>query len=48
MGNEGNGVSENILDMCDEYIYIDMDNKCESLNVAVAASIIMYEFERKD
>ena len=46
MGNEGNGVSKSILDMCDEYIYIDMNASCESLNVAVATSIILYELDK--
>lgn len=43
MGNEGAGVSSNILDKCDKYMYIRMNNKCESLNVGVATSIILYE-----
>ena len=43
MGNEGNGVSKEILDLCDDYIYIDISDKCESLNVGVATSIILYE-----
>lgn len=46
MGNEGNGVESKILDKCDEYIYINMNKNCESLNVAVATSIILYEFKR--
>ncbi len=46
MGNEGNGVSQNIKDMCDENIYINMNEKCESLNVAVATSIILYELNK--
>ena len=46
MGNEGSGVKENILNLCDEYIYIDMNNKCESLNVSVATSIILYELDK--
>ena len=43
MGNEGNGVKEEILNMCDEYMYIPMNQNCESLNVAVATSIILYK-----
>ncbi|MBR3198509.1 MAG: RNA methyltransferase [Bacilli bacterium] len=43
MGNEGNGVSEELVKMSDENIYIPMNEKCESLNVAVATSIILYE-----
>ncbi len=46
MGNEGNGVKLNILDLCSEYIYIDMNNACESLNVGVATSIILYELDK--
>lgn len=46
MGNEGNGMSEFTSELCDEFIYIDMNSKCESLNVGVATSIILYEFER--
>lgn len=47
VGNEGSGVSNEILDMCDEYIYIDMNKKCESLNVGIASSIVMYEINKK-
>ena len=47
MGNEGNGVHDEILDMCDHYIYIPMKNNVESLNVAVATSIILYEFNKR-
>ncbi len=46
MGNEGNGVKKELLDMCDEYIYIKMNDSCESLNVAVATSIILYELDK--
>ena len=46
MGNEGKGVKKELLDLCDEYIHIDMNESCESLNVAVATSIILYELNR--
>lgn len=46
MGNEGKGVKRSLLDLCDEYIHIDMNKECESLNVAVATSIILYELNR--
>lgn len=45
MGNEGKGISEEISKMCSEFIYIPMNNNCESLNVAVATSIILYELD---
>ena len=43
MGNEGNGLSQNILNQCDKKLYIPMNPKVESLNVGVACSIILYE-----
>ena len=43
IGNEGNGMSENVKEMCDEFINIKINKSCESLNAGVAASIIMYE-----
>ncbi len=46
MGNEGQGVEEAILDLCDEYLYIEIDDRCESLNVGVATSIILYELSK--
>jgi len=46
MGNEGNGISEVSSELCDEFIYIDMNSNCESLNVGVATSIILYELDK--
>ena len=46
MGNEGQGVRREILDMCDKYLFIDMNDQVESLNVAVATSILLYEFNK--
>ena len=43
LGNEGNGISNEIKSFCDEFVYINMNNSCESLNVGIAASILMYE-----
>lgn len=47
LGNEGQGVKEEVLDLCDCYANILMDDMCESLNVGVASSIIMYELYKK-
>jgi len=47
VGNEGSGVSENLLEMCSDNIYIPIPSVCESLNVAVATSIILYELRNK-
>lgn len=46
MGNEGNGVKDDISSFADETIYIPMNDACESLNVAIATSIILYEFNK--
>ena len=46
MGNEGNGVRLEILSKCNEYAHIVMNDNCESLNVAVATSIILYELSK--
>ena len=46
MGNEGNGVKKEILNLCSDYIYIDMNQSCESLNVGIATSIILYELNK--
>lgn len=46
VGNEGSGVSNELLDLCDFYAYIKMNEKCESLNVGVATSIIIHELNK--
>ena len=43
VGNEGNGVSKKVSDYADYTIYIKTNNNVESLNVAVATSILLYE-----
>lgn len=47
IGNEGRGISKIVHDKCDNFVYIDMNDKCESLNAGVASSIIMYEVNKK-
>lgn len=42
VGNEGEGLSNEILDMCDVKLNIEMNKNCESLNVGVATGIILY------
>lgn len=46
MGNEGKGMSNKLDELCDSFIYIDMNPSCESLNVGVATSIILYELDK--
>lgn len=43
VGNEGQGISLDTKKLCSDFVYIPMNQDCESLNVGVAASIIMYE-----
>lgn len=44
LGNEGSGVSQTVLSLVDQSIYIPMQGSAESLNVAIAAAIVMYQF----
>ncbi|MBQ7794515.1 MAG: RNA methyltransferase [Clostridia bacterium] len=46
VGNEANGVSDELLELCDELVIIPILGKAESLNAAVAAAILMYEAVR--
>ena len=43
LGNEGQGISRELIDVCDVMVKIPLSPNCESLNVAVAASIISWE-----
>ena len=47
IGNEGSGVSEEILPLCTDRVTIPMAGKAESLNAAAAAAIAMWEISRK-
>ncbi len=47
IGNEGNGLSDETADLADAYIKIPMEGKVESLNAAIAATILMYEANRQ-
>lgn len=46
IGNEGNGVSEKTISMCDEKITIPMLGRAQSLNASMAACITMWEVMR--
>lgn len=48
VGNEGNGVSEEIFNLSDKKVKIPMPGGAESLNVAVATSIILFEKVRQN
>ena len=43
IGSEARGMSNSIREICDKNLYIKMNDKCESLNAGVSASILMYE-----
>jgi len=43
IGSEGRGLSDEILELCAQTFLIPISDNCESLNAAVAASIIMWE-----
>lgn len=43
IGSEGNGVRQEILENADQKLIIPMSERCESLNAAVAAAIVMWQ-----
>ena len=47
VGNEDRGLPENLLELADERVKIPMPGKAESLNAAMATSIILYEVLRQ-
>ena len=47
ISNEGNGISEKVKEACDFGMFIPMSGQNESLNAAVAASIVMWENKRQ-
>ena len=47
IGNEGNGLKEETADMASAYLKIPMEGQVESLNAAIATSLLMYEAHRQ-
>ena len=47
IGNEGNGLREEISRSADVWVRIPMEGKVESLNAAIAASVLMFEVYRQ-
>lgn len=47
MGAEDVGISSEIMSLCDEKVFIPMFGKIGSLNVSVAAGVMMYEVVRQ-
>ena len=48
VGNEGNGVSDEVYSLSDKKVKIPMPGGAESLNVAIATSIVIYEKVRQN
>ncbi len=46
IGSEGQGLSPELLALCDGELIIPMRARCESLNAAVAAAIVMWELTK--
>ena len=46
IGSEGRGLSETMLKLCDKTIRIPMSERCESLNAAIAATVLLWEAYR--
>ena len=45
VGNEGDGLDDDLLKKCDVKLNIKMNSKCESLNVGVATGIILHHLK---
>ena len=43
IGSEGRGVSQAVLDRCEQTLKIPMRDRCESLNAAAAAAVVLWE-----
>ncbi len=46
IGSEGQGVSRMLLDAADASVIIPMSERCESLNAAIAAAIVMWQMKQ--
>ena len=47
IGNEGNGLKKETADLAKHYLKIPMEGQVESLNAAIATSLLMYEAHRQ-
>ncbi len=47
LGNEGAGLSTDLIDLADEKVKIPLSNGVESLNVAIATALLLYEAKRQ-
>ena len=47
IGSEGRGISEELLGLCERSLKIPMSERCESLNAAIAAAVVLWEGYQK-
>ncbi|MFV1883585.1 MAG: 23S rRNA (guanosine(2251)-2'-O)-methyltransferase RlmB [Balneola sp.] len=47
IGNEGKGISKNLIKQCDDLIKFPMEHNVESLNASVSAALVSYEWKRR-
>ncbi len=47
LGNEGNGISSELLSVIKEHLSIPMPGRAESLNLAMAATVVIFELSRQ-
>lgn len=47
IGNEGNGLRQEVAEKADAWVQIPMQGKVESLNAAIAAAVLMFEVSRQ-
>ena len=47
LGEEGIGITQETLDLCDKYVYIPQYGSVRSMNAAAAASIALYDYTSK-
>lgn len=47
IGNEGEGIREKTLELCDFRVAIDMSDKTESLNASNAVAVTLYEWRKQ-
>ncbi|CAN1212893.1 RNA methyltransferase [Tumidithrix helvetica PCC 7403] len=47
LGNEGKGLSRELIDLADDAVTIPLNNHVESLNVAICGSLLLYEAFRQ-
>ena len=48
IGSEGKGLSQEMMEACDRTVLIPMQAHCESLNAAIAATVLLWEAARND